>query len=519
LNRLNLWPLLPVTALLLGLGWYFWQESTLAGGGGFPLDDSWIHLTLARNLSNGQGFAVNPGHPVGASTAPLWTLLLAGLFKVIGPCVPAVKYLGLLLTLLGLELIRRLYLAYRPGCRIEAALAAALAALLPSTLWGAMSGLEIPLAILLVSGALLAHARLRGSGSWRCLVPPFLMGLAALTRPEALLVFPLSLLDSPGRSDLKHLLGRSLAFLLPLIPVFLFHITTHGAPLPTTFYAKIHNSLNPAGGQGLFWALSTGSLEATCKLLCYWSINHLGLFLKSLLFASPFLVLLLPLGMKYCITPPNYLNHPLMLPLLALVFVPLAMGIFSPRPDLGAGDRYVSFLNPVIAVLTAAGLFLALRLLPKWAASATVILMVVSLFSAVHHGAMYHARCVKNTEQMHVQLSHWVQKNLPPGSTVAVHDIGALSFHCHHHLLDLVGIATPEFLNHKRNPDLLFSALYRLRPDYLIVAPNWYPDLVRHTDIFIPIHMQQIPPEESLILAGPTMVVYRAEWPGNASGK
>src|SRR5512143_343579 len=44
---------------------------------GFPLDDSWIHLTFARNLARGWGFAYNQGEPVAGSTAPLWTLILA----------------------------------------------------------------------------------------------------------------------------------------------------------------------------------------------------------------------------------------------------------------------------------------------------------------------------------------------------------------------------------------------------------------------------------------------------------
>src|SRR5512136_2961371 len=44
---------------------------------GFPLDDSWIHLTFARNLARGWGFAYNQGQPVAGSTAPLWTLILA----------------------------------------------------------------------------------------------------------------------------------------------------------------------------------------------------------------------------------------------------------------------------------------------------------------------------------------------------------------------------------------------------------------------------------------------------------
>ena len=39
------------------------------GGGGFPLDDSWIHQTYARNLAQTGQWAFVPGVPSAASTS------------------------------------------------------------------------------------------------------------------------------------------------------------------------------------------------------------------------------------------------------------------------------------------------------------------------------------------------------------------------------------------------------------------------------------------------------------------
>src|SRR5690606_6927715 len=44
---------------------------------GFPLDDSWIHQTYARNLAQNGEWAFRPGIPSAGSTAPLWSALLA----------------------------------------------------------------------------------------------------------------------------------------------------------------------------------------------------------------------------------------------------------------------------------------------------------------------------------------------------------------------------------------------------------------------------------------------------------
>ena len=53
---------------------------------GFPLDDSWIHLTYARNLALHGEWAFQPGKSTAGSTAPLWTLLLAiGFLLKLGP--------------------------------------------------------------------------------------------------------------------------------------------------------------------------------------------------------------------------------------------------------------------------------------------------------------------------------------------------------------------------------------------------------------------------------------------------
>ena len=55
---------------------------------GFPLDDSWIHLTYARNLAVFGEWAFQPGKPSAGSTSPLWTMLLSiGFFIKLAPYI------------------------------------------------------------------------------------------------------------------------------------------------------------------------------------------------------------------------------------------------------------------------------------------------------------------------------------------------------------------------------------------------------------------------------------------------
>ncbi|MBN60717.1 MAG: hypothetical protein CME20_05100, partial [Gemmatimonadetes bacterium] len=112
------------------------------GSGGFPLDDAWIHLQLARNVSVGAGFGLNPHEPVSLSTAPLWTLLVALLHLLPWDIVAGVKTAGALL--LFANALMTWWLAQRIGLdRGWALLAGLVGGLTPRFLWASQSGMEI----------------------------------------------------------------------------------------------------------------------------------------------------------------------------------------------------------------------------------------------------------------------------------------------------------------------------------------------------------------------------------------
>ena len=96
-----------VLAAVVPLVLFLIRERAVAHGAGFPLDDSWIHLHFARNLTEGAGFSYNPGVPVAGSTAPAWTLLLAAAALVGGASLATAKALGVAVTLAAALVVRR----------------------------------------------------------------------------------------------------------------------------------------------------------------------------------------------------------------------------------------------------------------------------------------------------------------------------------------------------------------------------------------------------------------------------
>src|SRR5574338_791325 len=73
--RVESWVVIAVVALLVVL--FYLIVSVRTFGLGFPLDDSWIHLTYARNLAEHGEWAFRLGERSAGSTSPLWTALLS----------------------------------------------------------------------------------------------------------------------------------------------------------------------------------------------------------------------------------------------------------------------------------------------------------------------------------------------------------------------------------------------------------------------------------------------------------
>ncbi len=237
-DRIPAWA--PVLAGLLVFAVHDWTLQP------WTLDDAYISFRYADNLVAGHGVVFNAGERVEGYTNFLWLLLMAGGRALGFSPVVFSKLLGGVLDVLSLTLVG---FAHRivPGVSRRTAM---FGALLLGTCgvfskWS-MSGMEVPLVGLLSTAAVLVHlrGRQRQDGAGLAVASGVLAGLAAMSRPDAGLVFGVLFLDRVarllrGRGRTASLGAMVTAFGLVAGGWFLWRLSYYDQLLPNTFYVKV----------------------------------------------------------------------------------------------------------------------------------------------------------------------------------------------------------------------------------------------------------------------------------------
>jgi arabinofuranosyltransferase len=463
----------------------YWARELALTAEGFPLDDAWIYLQFARAGAAGHYGEFNLGEPVTGITGPLWALLLTPLHAVAGShltlLLALVKGLGVLLLFASCLLIYDLGNVVF-GDRRAGVLAAFFLPLMPKVVWGALSGMESPLLVLLVLACLDGMARWRRPGWQRDIVIPLLIGLAGQTRPEANLLFVIFVIDQAiewRRAGAGRRLG-SLAWAvvrqgaivaLIMAPNALWSYSVAGQPLPNTFFAKTRGldlaaSLRfVALGSAMLWADPPAG--AALRDLFVWPPQSAGMAL-ALAYAGLKAALTVGLFAWGVRAAPERRRLWPALAWLAGDF--LLYAVFFTRTN----RHYFVPMLPSIALLCGGGLAALSRLRAGrlWPAAGAVLLFFA--IGAVQWADEY-AWNVKNINDQQVAIGRWVAQTLPADAVLAINDVGAIKYFSQRRVIDVTGLVTPAILPYTRAGRKL-DYLRLARPDYLIVYDSWFPE-------------------------------------------
>ena len=424
---------------------------------GFPLDDSWIHATYARNLALHHEWAFQLGQRSAGSTAPLWTaLLVPGYWLGIAP-LWWTYLMGLAaLVLLGLaaELaVRHLAASYRPGLPWIALLLV----IEWHMVWSASSGMETALYAALATVVL--SLLITGSNNYAAL--GLGTGLALWTRPDGLtLAGPVLVVLLLARQERVRRLRAVASYLLGfgalLLPYLLLNLWLSGTPMPNTFYAKqaeyaawqarpVFYRMGIGLGQlflGPLLLLTPGLVLAGIRTIRTRNIPMAAAFVWCMLYA-----------LMYIMRLPAYQHGRYLMPVMPMLLVLGILGYIDFR-ESNWGGRY--------------------HWVAAWTWQSGLLLLSLGFWWL---GARGYGQDVAVIESEMVDTAYWVAENVPPDGVIAAHDIGALGYFDHHELIDLAGLVSPEVVPFIRDEARLAEFLDARGATILIAFPGLYPHL------------------------------------------
>ncbi len=406
----------------------------------YVTDDTFIQLQIAEHIVQGKGFTFNAGEPTYGVASPLWVGLLAAAGTVApervgAPHDPAAmpwlagaaKLYGATFALLAILLLVRLSrrLGWDPGTSV------AMGALLALHAWSArwaVSGLETPLGVAWVAGALLllARALLEGRGAW---VTGLLLGAGALVRPELWLfaAFAIGALAwGGGAARGRAALAAGVGWALVAVP--------WGTVSETLFHRLLPNMVPAWSGACLKPLASLMALRTSVHTLLATDALPITLF-----------VLVLAVGSPATALPPSRGRRAFWL-FVALWPALLVLALVAAGAQIGSGNLLLA--TPCLLLLGVASLrWLVARNAPRHARAALIALVAVyagqNLYLTLRVAAPSAAEHAAGLRGSMIAIGVWARERTPENAVFALPDVGAFGYYSGRRVLDLSGIVTP----------------------------------------------------------------------------
>lgn len=488
---------------------------------GVPLDDTWIHFQFADNFANGNFFEFNPGEPTAGTTSPLYviimgitsfiipnfivnSLILSGLFYILS-CIFVYK--------ISLFLFQRKYTPLKEGT--DSIINSEKLSLLASMLtvfagrfaWASMSGMETTLFTFFTLVGVYFHLKELKSKTLT-LLPSLFFAFSAVLRPEGMLLYSLYALnvilnllkDKAFKQYFIKLFSGLIIFLCIVLPYFIFSYLISGHFFPNTFRGQ---------GGGFSFVPNFTYLKIVINF-----IFRDNFITGSLLFIFIY---------YYFSNLKNYFKEMEYINLIALwtIFLPLISSVLIPN-----WRHHVRYTMPLIPFINIIAVYYLIILLNKnflhklkslfySKKYAPALIVLFSLFYYFIYAAAL-GKNVDNINSQQVKIAEWVKNNVGRDETIALNDIGAITFISKNRIIDMAGLVTPEILEYRKytwddNLDSLNYLLKKNDVSYIVIYDHWFKEyLQKYGDQFTFITSAIL--EENTICGGIEMKVYKTNF-------
>ncbi|HMS64063.1 MAG TPA: hypothetical protein PKD83_02280 [Ignavibacteria bacterium] len=438
----------------------------------FPLDDPWIHLTFAKNLTQYFSFSYFKDQIVTAgSTSPLYTFIVAIGFLITSKEMILSYFLGISFFVLGATAFYKLSLV---EFNKEYFFALSCTGLFVADKWLnfiSISGMETTMFILIL--VLTAYFyRTRNA-------VPFavMLGLIMWTRPDGAtfiiaIILDYILVKIYSAKDLKLNLFTSadlkkiLLIFAGLVGLyFIMNYVLSGSILPNTYNAKL--------------TYYTPEYRDRTDFIKYevWNYFKAGSY-YVLMIGFLFSVLKL----LYDIYTRKYnQNTVYILFIIGLVFV-----YWLKLPYAARFGRYMMPVIPFFILVSVIGFRDLARLFNRFAESSLfanivfyifiglVLFMGVKDYTDARELYAVESRYIYSRQ---VKAAYWLRDNTTESDVVGTHDIGAIGYYSNRKIIDLAGLVTPEFSLKINEPDyvnMVTDYMSNNGVTYVAFLREWY---------------------------------------------
>lgn len=466
----NVLVILLMLFLYIGLTFTLWKLSQILTDGNthYPLDDTYIHMAMARHFATSGRWSVDLTNFTSSSSSPFWTLILAGAYRLLG--IQHWLPFGLNLAIGSIALI----VAYQ--------LLASRARTLELIVFGTCIIVFTPLPVLTLLGmehtlhALLTVAILWMGSSYiaQKMAKPFvrfsflaLCALLPIVRYEGFFLLfwiVVALLFQRRWTDefLVSMAGVSLVTAYGLISI------SHGwSFLPNTVFLK-----------------GRADLSSITDWLRFWGVGIAQLSQEPYLYS-----LILGILLAFLINKRNgSINYSQQLRVYLYIGMFLLHLQFAKLGWFFRYEAYLIFSGSVILMELANSWLGVLRektsLRLDYSSVTAVAIVIVLFIPLLYRGGKAMALsplAVKNIYEQQVQMGRFIAQ-FYRGRTIAANDIGAINYYADIYLLDLFGLASLEMtdlkINHKLSAEAIDRLVRQKSADLIVIYPSWFEDVL-----------------------------------------
>lgn len=516
----NLRAFVAAVALAAAAGATFWVPSAPAARGWFPapLDDVYIHFDFARSLAQGHPFEWIPGNGYSSGeTSPLYAVVLAAGWlagfrgRLMGVWAALVAVLAVASFLRSLQELAR-------PCPTWLAWGIALLALSVGIVdWSLFSGMEVAVLGAALGRALLALARTRGRiderggltreaaqwrlGAWGAVL--------VLLRPESgALVAVFALVAARGalrRSGVAALARAAL-------PGVVVTALVLGAN-------RLATGETQSAGAQLKLLSSNPYLSDVDRARAY--IENIVTFVlkgvRAELSAVRTLGVIVPALAVTALLPRD--RRPVA---AACLLGALAWVLLVSFNNNSPFHNFRYYAPALLLLLVAAGSgaaavaqHLGRRNGPVFA-GALVLSAIIVAVPRIPVQVKHFTRSVGNIRDQQIEVGMKLAAAMEPGASVLLGDAGAIPFVAERPAVDALGLggfrrmpfARAAVNGEASTVELLERLAPADRPRYLALYPNWFGLITSRFGV----EMARVTLSDNLICAGPTKVIYRADW-------